>query len=172
VGRAYGAQDHAAIGRAGWTAFWLAVVFMAAMSLTMILAPRLLISAFLDIADPNNDEVIYLAISFLFFAALFQIADGAQAVGSNWPSFGRVACLPVRFQRHWHLDRTVNGIGRRRLLHDPPVATSYSKTLGLVLPLRSPRGQVFRFPVARGRAFWGRLIGPSRANRGYIAHYN
>jgi MATE family multidrug resistance protein len=83
VGRAYGAQDREAIRRAGWTAFWVAVTFMAAMSLMMILAPRLLISAFLDIADPNNAEVIDLAISFLFFAALFQIADGAQAVGSG-----------------------------------------------------------------------------------------
>jgi MATE family multidrug resistance protein len=83
VGRAYGAQDHEAICRAGWTAFWLAVVFMAAMSLTMILAPRLLISVFLDTADPNNAEVIGLARSFLIFAALFQIADGAQVVGSG-----------------------------------------------------------------------------------------
>jgi MATE family multidrug resistance protein len=83
VGRAYGAQDREAIRRAGWTAFWLAVGFMGAMSLTMILAPRLLISAFLDTADPNNAEVVDLAISFLFFAALFQIADGAQAVGSG-----------------------------------------------------------------------------------------
>lgn len=51
------------------------------MSLTMIVAPRLLISAFLDIADPNNADVTNLAISFLVFAALFQIADGAQVVG-------------------------------------------------------------------------------------------
>jgi MATE family multidrug resistance protein len=53
------------------------------MSLTMILAPRFLISAFLDTADPNNAEVIHLAMSFLIFAALFQIADGTQAVGSG-----------------------------------------------------------------------------------------
>jgi MATE family multidrug resistance protein len=83
VGRAYGAGDREAIRLAGWTAFWLAVVFMAAMSLTMILAPRLLISAFLDTGDPNNERVIDAAISFLTFAALFQIADGAQAVGSG-----------------------------------------------------------------------------------------
>ena len=83
VGRAYGAQDRDAIRRAGWTAFWLAVVFMAAMSLMIIVAPRLLISAFLDTADPNNAEVIKLATSFLIFAALFQIADGAQVVGSG-----------------------------------------------------------------------------------------
>lgn len=83
VGRAYGAQNREAIGRAGWTAFCLAVTFMSGMSLTMILAPRLLISAFLDTADPANAQVISLATSFLAFAALFQIADGAQAVGSG-----------------------------------------------------------------------------------------
>ena len=83
VGRAYGAQDNKAIGRAGWTAFWLVVAFAATMSLTMILAPRLLISAFLDTADPTNEGVVDLAISFLAFAALFQIADGTQAVGAG-----------------------------------------------------------------------------------------
>jgi MATE family multidrug resistance protein len=83
VGRAYGATDRHQIRRAGWAAFWLAVSFMAAMSLTMILAPRLLISAFLDITDPSNQQVVDLATSFLMFAALFQIADGAQVVGGG-----------------------------------------------------------------------------------------
>ena len=83
VGRAYGAGDHESIRRAGWTAFWLAVGFMGAMSMAMILAPRLLISAFLDTADPENAGVIGLATSFLLFAAVFQVADGAQAVGSG-----------------------------------------------------------------------------------------
>ncbi len=83
VGRAYGAQDREGIRLAGWTAFWLGVVFMAAMSLMMVLASWLLISAFIDVADPNNAQVVDLATAFLMFAALFQIADGAQAVGSG-----------------------------------------------------------------------------------------
>jgi MATE family multidrug resistance protein len=83
VGRAYGAQDREGVRRAGWTAFGLAIAFMAAMSLTMILAPRLLISAFLDTGDPKNVFVVELAGSFLMLAALFQIADGAQVVGSG-----------------------------------------------------------------------------------------
>jgi MATE family multidrug resistance protein len=83
VGRAYGAQDHEAVRRAGWTGFWLGVGFMGVMSAVMVLAPRLLISAFLDIADPRNGEVVDLATTFLLFAALYQIADGAQAVGSG-----------------------------------------------------------------------------------------
>jgi MATE family multidrug resistance protein len=83
VGRAYGAQDRQQIRRAGWTAFWLAISFMAAMSLTMILAPRLLISAFLATTEPGNLQLVDLARSFLMFAALFQIADGAQVVGAG-----------------------------------------------------------------------------------------
>ncbi len=97
VGRAYGAQDLVAVGRAGWTALGLAVAFMAAMSLTMILAPRLLISAFLDTADPANAPVIRLATSFLVFAALFQIADGAQAVGSGMLRGLHDARIPMLF---------------------------------------------------------------------------
>jgi MATE family, multidrug efflux pump len=97
VGRAYGAQDRAAIHRAGWTALGLAVAFMAAMSLAMTLAPRVLISAFLDTADPNNAGVIGLATSFLIFAALFQIADGAQAVGSGMLRGLHDARMPMLF---------------------------------------------------------------------------
>jgi MATE family multidrug resistance protein len=83
VGRAYGAQDWEGVRRAGWTAFALTVAFMAAMSLTMVAAPRLLISVFLDTANPDNARVVDVATSFLMIAALFQIADGAQVVGSG-----------------------------------------------------------------------------------------
>ncbi len=83
VGRAFGARDRGAVGRAGWTALGLTVAFMASMSLTMLLAPRLLISAFLDPAAPENAEVVGHAGVFLMFAAVFQIADGAQTVGAG-----------------------------------------------------------------------------------------
>jgi len=83
VGLAYGRRDLAGIHRAGWAAFWMATGFMAAMSILMIFAPNLLISAFLDIRTPANAEVVGLATTFLLFAALFQIADGAQAVGGG-----------------------------------------------------------------------------------------
>lgn len=83
VGLAYGRRDRQGINRAGWSAFWLATAFMAAMSLIMVLAPSTLISVFLDIREPANDQVLRLASTFLIFAALFQIADGAQAVGGG-----------------------------------------------------------------------------------------
>lgn len=83
VGRAYGAQDEDGVTRAGWTAFALGVGFMVFTALLMLIAPHLLISAFLDMTDPKNLPVIGYAVSFLILAALFQIADGAQAVGAG-----------------------------------------------------------------------------------------
>jgi MATE family multidrug resistance protein len=56
---------------------------MALMALVMLLWPRPLIGAFIDVADPANTRVIAFAVSFLAFAALFQIFDGAQAVASG-----------------------------------------------------------------------------------------
>lgn len=83
VGRAFGAQNLDGITRAGWTAFVMCIAFMALMALLMITIPELLIGAFLDLDLPENAEVIGLAITFLAFAGLFQIFDGAQAVAAG-----------------------------------------------------------------------------------------
>jgi MATE family multidrug resistance protein len=83
VGLAFGRRDREGIARAGWTAFVLGVTFMALMALLILAIPHRLVSLFLDPADPANAEVIGLAVSFLFIAALFQIFDGAQAVGAG-----------------------------------------------------------------------------------------
>jgi MATE family multidrug resistance protein len=83
VGLAYGRRDREGIARAGWTAWTLGVGFMAAMALVIYAMPHALVGLFLDSRDPANAEVIRLAVSFLFIAALFQIFDGAQAVGAG-----------------------------------------------------------------------------------------
>jgi MATE family multidrug resistance protein len=83
VGLAFGRRDRSGVARAGWTAFALGVAFMSAMALVMLTLPHQLVALFLDPADPANRSVIPLAVSFLFVAALFQIFDGAQAVGAG-----------------------------------------------------------------------------------------
>lgn len=83
VGLAAGRGDYPAIHKAGWTAYGLGVGFMGAMALTMFLAPTILIGFFLDLNTPGNRAVIDLAVRFLAFAAIFQIADGAQTVGAG-----------------------------------------------------------------------------------------
>ena len=83
VGRAFGARDPDGVTRAGWVAFALGVGFMGLTAILMFLAPRQLVAIFLDLEDPQNAAVIGFALSFLTMAAIFQLADGAQAVGAG-----------------------------------------------------------------------------------------
>jgi MATE family multidrug resistance protein len=125
VGRAHGASDYEAVTRAGWTAFVMGVGFMAVMAAVMILFPHLLISAFVDLEAPENAAVVKLAAVFLAFAGLFQIVDGAQAVGG----------------------------GMLRGLHDTTVPMIYALFgyWGVGLPL----GVLLAFPLGfEGRGIW------------------
>lgn len=97
VGRAFGAGDAAAVSRAGWTAYALGIGFMTLTATMMILQPQLLISAFLDLDDPRNEAVVKLAVGFLAFAGLFQIVDGAQAVGGGMLRGLHDTAIPMLF---------------------------------------------------------------------------
>ncbi|BBK33182.1 MATE family efflux transporter [Allostella humosa] len=80
VGRARGAGDAAAVGRAGWCALAIAGAFMCTSALAMTLMPGPLVGLFLDRARPENAAAVALAILLLGYSALFMIADGGQAV--------------------------------------------------------------------------------------------
>jgi MATE family multidrug resistance protein len=125
VSLAYGAGSEEGVSRAGWTAFVLGVSFMAVMASIMLIWPNLLISAFIDTTNPVNFNVVVLAVSFLAFAALFQIFDGAQAVAA----------------------------GMLRGLHDTKVPMIYAAIgyWGIGLPL----GILLAFPLGfRGNGIW------------------
>jgi MATE family multidrug resistance protein len=125
VGRGYGARDPDAIRRAGWMAFVICMSFMAVTASVMILLPQVLIGAFLDTADPANAQVIGFAVLFLAFAALFQAADGGQAVL----------------------------IGMLRGLHDTRVPMLIAATGYWIIGL--PLGAVLAFPLGwRGAGIW------------------
>jgi MATE family multidrug resistance protein len=83
VGLAHGAGLRDDITRAGWTAFVMAMVFMATMSVVLMAFPKVLIGAFIDVTDPANAPVAEMAALFLLWAAIFQLADGAQVVGAG-----------------------------------------------------------------------------------------
>jgi MATE family multidrug resistance protein len=56
---------------------------MVIIATVLITFPRELIGLFVDRTDPANEPVVEMATLFLAFAALFQIADGSQAVGAG-----------------------------------------------------------------------------------------
>jgi MATE family multidrug resistance protein len=80
VGYHYGARDRAAVGRAGWAAFVTGMAFVGVSAAAMLLAPRLIVAAYIDIDAPENAAMIVFAIQYLIVAAAFQLVDGAQAV--------------------------------------------------------------------------------------------
>lgn len=129
VGRAFGAGDHAGIRRSGATALALAIGFMASTALAMFLVPQVLVGPFLDSTKPGAGEVAALAAAFLFYAALFQIADGAQVVG---------ACI-------------LRGLGDTRL----PMLYAGIGYWGIGLPLSAALG--FWTPLA-GSGIWIGLV--------------
>jgi multidrug resistance protein, MATE family len=83
VGLGYGRLDADAIQRAGWMAYALGVGFMTAMAIVIWAVPDMLAGFFLDPELKGNAEVLRLAVSFLLVAAVFQIVDGAQVVGTG-----------------------------------------------------------------------------------------
>lgn len=81
VGLAAGRADPAGVYRAGMTALALGGLFMACMAVTMLTFPEQIVSFFLDEATSAGVEVTALAVTFLTFAAFFQVFDAGQVIG-------------------------------------------------------------------------------------------
>ncbi|KKC24204.1 MATE family efflux transporter [Sphingomonas sp. SRS2] len=128
VGYAHGRRDAAAAGRAGWLALILGTAFAALSAAMLIAIPRLLIGGFIDVDAPANAEVTRLAISFLAIAALFQLADGAQAIGAGVLRGLQDTRMPMIFAAfgYW-----VIGIGVGTLLAFPAGLDGVGIWLGL-----------------------------------------
>lgn len=78
VGHAVGRRDAAAAARAGWTALLFGGLFMSAAGATFVLVPGVLIGAFT--ADAT---VLRIGTALLGVAAVFQLFDGLQVVGTG-----------------------------------------------------------------------------------------
>jgi MATE family multidrug resistance protein len=96
VGQAAGRRDLVAVRRSAAVGIALSLAVMVVTALTFWLAPWLIVGLYLDLNDPANLEVAALAVTFLGFAAMFQLFDGLQvsALGAlrglkdtRWPMF-------------------------------------------------------------------------------------
>jgi MATE family multidrug resistance protein len=83
VGLHFGAGDRSGVTRAGWTALGLAAGFMVLPAGIMVFAPRLLLSAYVDVDAPQNAPLVGFAMQFLTVAAAFQLFDGTQTVAAG-----------------------------------------------------------------------------------------
>ncbi len=78
VGWAVGAGDRGGARRAGWAGFLAGAVWMACSSALFLLAPEALTRTMTD-----RPSVIPVAVALFGVAAVFQLSDGLQAVGSG-----------------------------------------------------------------------------------------
>ncbi|MBU7586634.1 MAG: MATE family efflux transporter [Nostoc sp. TH1S01] len=83
VGQLAGEQDLKGVGLAGYVGISLGALSMAIAGLIFWLFPKLIVSLYLDIDNPNNQNVVYLAEKLLAVAAIFQIVDGIQVSASG-----------------------------------------------------------------------------------------
>jgi len=83
VGLAYGAGNRAAIARAGNVGIVLGVGFMALTAVVIWLFPRAILHLYVDPDAPENAAMAAFAVQYLAIAAMFQLFDGAQAVGAG-----------------------------------------------------------------------------------------
>lgn len=83
VGYHFGAQDRAAIGRAGWTGIVMGGGFMVLTAAAMLFAPLLLLRIYIDPAAPANAVMAAFAVQYMAVAAAFQLFDGIQAVAAG-----------------------------------------------------------------------------------------
>ena len=83
VGYHFGAGDAAAMGRAGSVALLSCLGFQLAGGAAMLLAPRSVLSAYVDTSAPANAAMVAYAVDFLAVAAAFQLFDGLQTVAAG-----------------------------------------------------------------------------------------
>ncbi len=83
VGFHHGAGDRVAAGRAGWVALVIGTGFMSTTALAMVLVPEAMLWVYVDPEAPANAALVAFALQYLVLAAIFQLADGVQAVGAG-----------------------------------------------------------------------------------------
>lgn len=83
VGQLIGQRNPAHARLAGYTGIAVGTAFMGLMAIVMITLPRQIVGLYLNLNDPQNQEVIGVAIALLSIGAVFQLFDGVQVIAAG-----------------------------------------------------------------------------------------
>jgi MATE family multidrug resistance protein len=83
VAHGVGAGAPREVRRSAVTGVGLGTVVMVLSASVLWLFPEEIVSAFLDVRDPKNAEVVAHAVVLAAIAAVFQLFDGLQAIGAR-----------------------------------------------------------------------------------------
>ena len=80
VGQWLGQKNLEGIKQAGYLSIGAGLVFAIAITIIMLLFPKAIVSLYLDVNDPDNAEIIRLALPMLTIATVSQILDAVQKI--------------------------------------------------------------------------------------------
>ena len=80
AGRALGRRDEALLRRGGITAIGMSAIYATVTSLIFLSFPEVLVSLFIDPADPARPSLLQVGASLVMIAAIFQLVDGLQVL--------------------------------------------------------------------------------------------
>ena len=83
VGQWYGQRDWAGVRRAALVSVGLAIAVMFLSGVVFVLFPVPLISIYLDVDDPANQEVLRIGAAMLMVAGFGQVVDGVQRTANG-----------------------------------------------------------------------------------------
>lgn len=83
VGQWNGKQDYKGVQRSAYLSMSLAAIFMSAMAIILLIFPQQVIALYIDIDNPKNAQLIFLATAMFRIAALSQILDGVQTTAAG-----------------------------------------------------------------------------------------
>jgi multidrug resistance protein, MATE family len=78
VGQWYGKKDLLGVKRAALVGMFIGFIFMSIMAVVLLAFPKTLISIYLNLNNPENKNIIPIAISLFNIVALSQIVNGIQ----------------------------------------------------------------------------------------------
>ena len=81
VGLFAGAKNAEGVRRAGYTAIAFGSGFMLICAVVIALIPETLVGLYISTGNPENADVVKLAVAFLYLAAVFQLFDALQVTG-------------------------------------------------------------------------------------------
>lgn len=95
LARLAGAKDYEGVRRAGWVVYFIGLFYSSCTAMLLFFCPKLLISIFININDPQNSAIIYYATLFFIPAAFFQIFDGIQGITAGMLRGLKDAVIPM-----------------------------------------------------------------------------
>lgn len=83
VGQMLGKKDLSGVKRAGYVGIAISTVFMSLTACLFWVFPEQIVSIYLDVNNPKNQDILELAIALLSIAAIFQLFDGIQVTAAG-----------------------------------------------------------------------------------------